>query len=101
MIHIVQNLFHQGKGYRTQSLNTHYLVLFKNLRDASQINHLARQMFPNNSQYLQEVCRDATTPPFGYLFIDLKQETQDNLRLWGQYTEIQTAGLCTSRYSSK
>ena len=81
VIHIVQNIFHQGKGHRTQSLNTHYLVLFKNPRDGSQINHLARQMYPNNAQYLQEVYKDATAPPFGYLFIDLKQETQENLRL--------------------
>ena len=74
-------MFHQGKGHRTMSLNSHYMVLFKNPRDASQINFLARQMYPHNAQYLQEVYKDATTPPFGYLFIDLKQETQENLRL--------------------
>ena len=28
--YIVQNLFHQGKGNRNISLNSHYLVLFKN-----------------------------------------------------------------------
>ena len=38
-------------------------------------------MYPNHNQYLQEEYRDATTPPFGYLFIDLKQEIQANLRL--------------------
>ena len=55
-------------------------------------------MYPNNAQYLQELYRDATTPPLVYLFIDLKQETQENLRLRAenQYTENQTAGLCTS-----
>ena len=31
VIHIVQNWFHRGKGHRTQSLNSHYLVMFKNL----------------------------------------------------------------------
>ena len=81
VIHIVPNIFHQGKGHRTQSLNTHYLVLFKNPRDASQINHLARQMYPSNAQYLQELYKDVTTPAFGYLFIAFKQETQENLRL--------------------
>ena len=30
MIYIMQNLFHQGKGSRTISLNGHYLVLLKN-----------------------------------------------------------------------
>ena len=38
-------------------------------------------MYPNNAQYLQEVYKDATAPSFGYLFIDLKQETQKNLTL--------------------
>ena len=32
VIYIVQNLFHQGKGSRSISLNSHYLVLFKNWR---------------------------------------------------------------------
>jgi len=30
VIYIVQNLFHKGKGSRNISLNSHYLVLFKN-----------------------------------------------------------------------
>ncbi len=81
VIYIVQNLFHQGKHHRTISLNTQYMVLFKNPRDASQIQFLARQMYPHKPKYLQEVYNDTTAPPFGYLFIDLKQETQENLRL--------------------
>ena len=32
VIYIVQNLFHQGTGSCSISLNSHYLVLFKNLR---------------------------------------------------------------------
>ena len=46
VILILQNLFYRGKEMRTISLNSHYMVLFKNSRDASQINHLARQMYP-------------------------------------------------------
>ena len=30
VLYIVQNLFHEGKGNRSISLNSHYLVLFKN-----------------------------------------------------------------------
>ena len=37
VIYIVQNLFHQGRGSRSISLNSHYLVLFKNTRDKLQI----------------------------------------------------------------
>ena len=81
VIYIVQNLFHQGKEHRTISLNSHYMILFKNPRDSSQIRHLARQIFPADPKYLEEVYYDAVAPPYGYLFIDLKQDTHENLRL--------------------
>ena len=48
VIYIVQNLFHQGKGSRSIS---HYLVLFKNLRDKLQILTLAKQMYPPQVVY--------------------------------------------------
>ena len=47
VIYIVQNLLHQGKGNRSISLNSHYLVLFKNPRDKLQILTLAKQMYPS------------------------------------------------------
>jgi len=43
--YIVQNLFNNGK-HRTISLNSHYIVVFKNPRHASQIVHLAKQAYP-------------------------------------------------------
>jgi hypothetical protein len=43
VMYIVQNLFHRGKHHRTISRNTHYMVLFKNLTDVSQIMALAHQ----------------------------------------------------------
>ena len=46
VIYIVQNLFHQGNGSRSISLNSHYLVLFKNPWDKLQILTLAKQMYP-------------------------------------------------------
>jgi hypothetical protein len=46
VIYIVQNLFHQSKEHRTISLNASYLCLTKNVRDASQITHLAKQLYP-------------------------------------------------------
>ena len=46
VIYIEQNLFHQGTGSRSISLNSHYLVLFKNPRDKLQILTLAKQMYP-------------------------------------------------------
>lgn len=46
VIYIVQNLFHQGKGNRNISLNSHDLVLFKNPRDKLQILTLGKQTYP-------------------------------------------------------
>lgn len=77
---ITQNLFHQGKGQRDISLNAHYIVYFKNPRDRAQIQHLARQLYPENPKFLQEAYNDATSVPHGYLLIDLKQNTDDNYR---------------------
>lgn len=76
---LVQNLFF--KGGRTLSLNTHYLVYFKNPRDASSIDHLARQMFPGRTSYVREAYFDATHHPHGYLFVDFTPATPDRFRL--------------------
>jgi hypothetical protein len=78
---LVQNLFPQGKKAREISLNSSYLAIFKNPRDSSQINTLARQVFPVNPKYLQDAYIQATSRPFGYLLIDLTQETPETLRL--------------------
>ena len=48
VIYIGQNLFHQSKEHRTISLNASYLCLTKNVRDASQITHLAKQLYPTS-----------------------------------------------------
>ena len=65
---------------RNVSLNCHYLVLFKNPRDKSQITHLAKQIHPSNVKALCEIYKNATMPSFGYLLIDLRPETDERLR---------------------
>ena len=81
VLYLTQNLFYGSKQNRTISLNTHYLVLFKNARDATQISHLAAQMYPGKSKFLIESYRDATSTPFSYLLVDLKPDTDDKLRV--------------------
>lgn len=81
VIFIVQNLFQQGREMRTIHLNSHYLALFKNPRDKSQVMHLAKQMFPGKTKAFQEIFQDATNPTYGYLFVDLRPETEERLRL--------------------
>lgn len=77
---ITQNLFHQGKGARDISLNAHYIVCFKNPRDRAQIRHLAQQVYPENSKFIQDAYADATIKPHGYLMLDMKQSTPDDFR---------------------
>ena len=88
IIFIVHNLFDIGKEMRTISLNTHYLIVFKNPRDNQQITTLARQMYPGRSQFLLEAFQNATKHPFGYLLIDLKQKTPGFLRIRTSITNV-------------
>ena len=81
VIFIVQNLFYQGKESRTISLNAHYIALFKNIRDRTQIISLSKQMFPGNVRYMREAYEDATKKAYGYLLVDLKTSTSDEVRL--------------------
>lgn len=76
---LTQNLFHRGQ--REVSLNSNYVVVFKNPRDRAQIQHFSRQIFPENPRFVQEAYADATSRPFGYLLFDLKQDTPENCRL--------------------
>ncbi|MEG7522067.1 MAG: hypothetical protein M3H12_03085, partial [Chromatiales bacterium] len=81
VVQLLQNLFPKGKESRTISLNSQYIVLFKNPREAGQVTHLARQMYPSNVKYMQQAFKDATSDAYGYLLVDLKQETEEAHRL--------------------
>ena len=77
----MQNLFHQGKGNRSISLNSHYLVLFKNPRDKLQILTLAKQMYPSETAWFIKEYEEAMRRPYGYLFVDLRPTTPERCRL--------------------
>jgi len=81
VLHLTQNLFDKNKYARTISLNAHYLVLFKNPRDVTQIATLTRQMYPNSSKFALEAYTDATSVPYGYLVVDLKPDQDERCRL--------------------
>lgn len=76
----MQNIFSQGKGRRDISLNAHYIVCFKNPRDRQQIKFLAKQISPDNTNYILDAYNDATSVPYGYLVFDLTQTTPDLYR---------------------
>lgn len=80
IIFIMQNLFPPGKESRTRSLNVHYYCLYKNPRDKSQVEFLARQILPRNPKALIDVFEAATEKPHSYLFLDLTQECPEQYR---------------------
>jgi hypothetical protein len=98
VIFITQNLFHQGKGSRDMSLNSHYVVCFKNPRDRAQISHMSRQVYPQDPKHVQEAFANATQEAHGYLLFDFKQSTPDTHRL---RTKIFPNDGCTIVYIPK
>ena len=80
-MYLTQNLFPPRKLSRTISLNSHYMIIFKNPRDSLGISTLARQMYPHNTNFLLQSFQDATKKPYGYLLLDLHQLTPENMRL--------------------
>ena len=80
VIFIVQNLFHQARQSRTISLNMTYLVLFKMVRDRSQVGTLARQLFPGKAKEFMDYYEEMTRAPYGKLILDLHPQTADNHR---------------------
>lgn len=74
---LMQNLFPKGSEIRNISLNSNYIVLMKNSRDAAQIRHLARQMYPGGSKFLIKAYEDATKDPYSYLLLDFRNTTPE------------------------
>lgn len=76
-----QSLFLENKIYRVCSLNAHYIVLMRNKRDQASVSYLARQISPYHTKYITESFIEATKTPYSYLLFDMRQETNDLLRL--------------------
>ena len=83
VVFISQNLFYAGKKCRTMSLNSTYIVVFKNPRDQTQIRHLACQMFPSKPKFLQAAYEEETKDPYWYLFLDFHPNSAEFARVRG------------------
>ena len=71
---LTQNAFSKTKGFRDISLSATYMAYFRNPRDQSQIVHLAKQVSPHDTRFLEEVYRSCTSRPYSYLLIDFHQK---------------------------
>jgi hypothetical protein len=80
IILLTQNLFSKNPVFREISLNSTYIVLFKNPRDASQISTFARQFAPGK-RYIIDAFRDITSLPYSYVLFDHHQATDDEIRI--------------------
>ena len=58
VVYIVQNDFDKGKVHRIISLNSHYIVLFKNPRDEGQMRSLAQQVFSTRVKFFIDSFRE-------------------------------------------
>ena len=77
---LVQNFHNKGKYMRENTLNADYLALFKNPRDTTIVSHLAQQM--GQRKLVLSAYKLATEDkPFSYLFVDLRSDTDERLRL--------------------
>ena len=75
------NDFPPRRQSRTTSLNSRYMIVFKNPRDSLGVSTLACQMYPHSTNFLLHSFQDATKRPHGYLLLDLHQLTPENMRL--------------------
>lgn len=80
-IFLTQNIYFNSKYATTVTRNAQYLVLFPNLRDRSMINTLGRQIYPEHPSFILAAFDDAIKTPYGYLFVDLKSDTDEKLRV--------------------
>ena len=82
VIYLVQNLFDKHPAHRFISLNSTYIVVFKNPRDASQIMHLNKQIYPHAKNFLTSAYKAITEEgPRSYMVIDNYPETPESFRI--------------------
>ena len=79
-MYLTQNIFPPGKFSRNISLNSHYMIAFRNPWDALGFSVLARQMCPNDTKFVLDAFNDATEKNYGYLLMDLHQLTPEDFR---------------------
>ena len=79
LIFLSQRLFKNDEAFRQITRNSDYYCVFKSVRDVCEIRTLAQQMTPGSLD-LVYIFQKATKNPWSYLFIDLTQECDEDLR---------------------
>ena len=80
VIVLLQNLFPKTKYSRDISINSNYIILMANPREATQVKRLSQQI--DGTNFIFDCYKDATrNRPFSYLLLDFEQDTPDFLRV--------------------
>ena len=79
VLFLTQNIYE--KGHRTANLNAQYIVAFRNRRDSTQIEALARQMHPRKPCFVVDAFADAANRPHGYVVLDFTQNGLPELQV--------------------
>ena len=79
LVFLTQRMFVNNEHFRQISQNCDYFVIFKNPRNSSEIRTLAQQLTPGNLGLI-DIYMQATKDPFSYLFINLTQECQPQVK---------------------
>lgn len=82
---LFQSLFPIHKLARQISLNVKFLHIHKNPRENAQIQHLARQLMPQEYKWIVQAYHEATQKPFSCFLIDLTQMREGYLRYRSDY----------------
>ena len=71
VFYITQNVYDSNKYHRTLSLNSNYLVLFRNLCDQQQIKRLAQQIYGDKSKIVMTIYNKVMHSPHKHILLDL------------------------------
>ena len=78
---LLQNVFQKETHSRTIFINTHYMTLFRNARDQTQIRFLARQIFPTDYNGFLTYYEKETNKEHGQVILDLQPLTRNDDRI--------------------
>ena len=79
VIFLTQRMFVNNEHFRQISQNCNYFVIFRNPINSSEIRTLAQQLTPGSLDLI-DIYMQATKDPFSYLFINLTQECQPQVK---------------------
>jgi Poxvirus A32 protein len=81
VILMTQNIFSKNRYFRDISLNSNYVVLFKNNRDQTQIQRFATQFAVGRSQDVIALYNEVTKNPYTYVLFDLHVMTPTDIQI--------------------